>query len=138
MNYTVGPIISARAGIGWTTGGHTGGDVVLYTYAPNGDRPTGVIDNTDVAKYMARVLGLDLNKVSQQLFVPAKQAFEAKGATFKADASQITVTKGSQKLELPAYKNQVILNGKRIDLNGVVVYNGSEYFVPQQAIDLLK
>lgn len=78
LNYTVGPMISKRSGIGWTTGGHTGGDVVLYTYAPNNDRPFGVIDNTDVAKYMARVLNLDLASVNKQLFVPAKQALPLK------------------------------------------------------------
>ncbi|AUS27144.1 alkaline phosphatase [Paenibacillus polymyxa] len=138
MNYAVGPIISKRANIGWTTGGHTGGDVVLYTYAPNGDRPSGVIDNTDVNKYMTRVLGLDLDTVSKQLFVPAKAAFEAKGAKFTADTKVITVTKGSNKLELPVYKNIATLNGKNSMLNGVVVFNGVDYFVPQQAIDLIQ
>ncbi|MEK5142965.1 MULTISPECIES: alkaline phosphatase [Paenibacillus] len=138
MNYAVGPIISKRANIGWTTGGHTGGDVVLYTYAPNGDRPTGVIDNTDVNKYMTRVLGLDLDTVSKQLFIPAKAAFEAKGAKFSADTKVITVTKGSNKLELPVYKNVATLNGKNTTLNGVVVFNGVDYFVPQQAIDLIQ
>ncbi|MGQ3481725.1 alkaline phosphatase [Paenibacillus sp. TY11] len=138
MNYAVGPIISKRANIGWTTGGHTGGDVVLYTYAPNGDRPSGVIDNTDVNKYMTRVLGLDLDSVSKQLFVPAKAAFEAKGAKFTADTKVITVTKGSNKLELPVYKNIATLNGKNSALNGVVVFNGVDYFVPQQAIDLIQ
>ncbi|MEC0237500.1 alkaline phosphatase [Paenibacillus kribbensis] len=138
MNYAVGPMISKRANIGWTTGGHTGGDVVLYTYAPNGDRPSGVIDNTDVNKYMTRVLGLDLDTVSKQLFVPAKTAFEAKGAKFTADTKVITVTKGSNKLELPVYKNIATLNGKNSTLNGVVVFNGVDYFVPQQAIDLIQ
>ncbi|WP_225999135.1 alkaline phosphatase [Paenibacillus sp. BJ-4] len=138
MNYAVGPIISKRANIGWTTGGHTGGDVVLYTYAPNGDRPSGVIDNTDVNKYMTRVLGLNLDTVSKQLFVPAKTAFEAKGAKFTADTKVITVTKGSNKLELPVYKNIATLNGKNSMLNGVVVFNGVDYFVPQQAIDLIQ
>ncbi|MDY8093388.1 alkaline phosphatase [Paenibacillus polymyxa] len=138
MNYAVGPIISKRANIGWTTGGHTGGDVVLYTYAPNGGRPSGVIDNTDVNKYMTRVLGLDLDTVSKQLFVPAKAAFEAKGAKFTADTKVITVTKGSNKLELPVYKNIAMLNGKNTTLNGVVVFNGVDYFVPQQAIDLIQ
>ncbi|MDP1508645.1 alkaline phosphatase [Paenibacillus sp. CMAA1739] len=138
MNYAVGPIISKRANIGWTTGGHTGGDVVLYTYAPNGDRPSGVIDNTDVNKYMTRVLGLDLDTVSKQLFVPAKAAFEAKGAKFAADTKVITVTKGSNKLELPVYKSIATLNGKHYTLNGVIVFNGVDYFVPQQAIDLIQ
>lgn len=143
LNYTVGPMISKRSGIGWTTGGHTGGDVVLYTYAPNNDRPFGVIDNTDVAKYMARVLDLDLDSVSKQLFVPAKQAFIAKGATYKLDLTdaknpKILVTKGNTKLELQIYKNIAVVNGKKTALDGVIVYNGVEAFVPQDAIDLIQ
>lgn len=142
MNYAVGPIISKRAGIGWTTGGHTGGDVVLYTYAPNGDRPTGVIDNTDVAKYTARVLGLDLNAATNRLFVPAEQAFKAKGASYTLDVKnakdpKIVVTKGNTKLVLNIYKNTAVLNGAKKTLDGVVVYNGERAFVPQSAVDLL-
>ncbi|GAS83318.1 alkaline phosphatase [Paenibacillus amylolyticus] len=143
LNYAIGPMISKRAGIGWTTGGHTGGDVVLYTYAPNNDRPFGVIDNTDVAKYMARVLDLDLDSVSKQLFVPAKQAFTAKGATYKLDLTdaknpKILVTKGNTKLELQIYKNIALVNGKKTALEGVIVYNGVEAFVPQTAVDLIQ
>jgi alkaline phosphatase len=71
MNYAVGQIISIRAKIGWTTGGHTGGEVVLYTYSPTQDRLTGVVDNTDLAKYMARVLGVDLAQTNgEKTFVP--------------------------------------------------------------------
>lgn len=143
LNYTVGPMISKRSGIGWTTGGHTGGDVVLYTYAPNNDRPFGVIDNTDVAKYMARVLDLDLDSVSQQLFVRAKQAFTAKGATYTLDLTDATnpkilVTKGNTKLELQIYKNIALVNGTKTALSGVIVYNGVEAFVPQDAVDLIQ
>ena len=140
MNYTVGPIISKRSGIGWTTGGHTGGDVVLYTYAPNGDRPTGVIDNTDVAKYMARVLGLDLGAVTERLFVKAKPAFAAKGAAYTLDVknAKVVVTKGANKLELPFHQSFALLNGKKTQLEGVIVYNGVEAFVPQQAVDLIQ
>lgn len=143
LNYTVGPMISKRSGIGWTTGGHTGGDVVLYTYAPNNDRPFGVIDNTDVAKYMARVLNLDLASVNKQLFVPAKQAYAAKGATYKLDLTdaknpKILVTKGTTTLELQIYKNIAVLNGKKTSLNGVIVYNGVDAFVPQDAVDLIQ
>ncbi|WP_252361811.1 hypothetical protein [Paenibacillus terrae] len=36
------------------------------------------------------------------------------------------------------YKNIVILNGKNSAMNGVVVYNGVDYFVPQQAVDLIQ
>lgn len=137
MNYTVGPIISKRAHIGWTTGGHTGGDVVLYSYAPNGDRPTGVIENTDIAHYMARVLGVDLTATTNRLFVEAGAAFAQKGAQTKLEADRLVVTKGGTVLELPFHKNIAQLNGKPVILEGVVVYNGSKVYVSRQALDLI-
>ncbi|MEQ4485083.1 alkaline phosphatase [Cohnella silvisoli] len=143
LNYVVGPLISKRAKIGWTTGGHTGGEVVLYTYSPTQDRLMGVVENTDLAKYMARVLGVDLAQTTKKLFVSAKEAYTAKGASFELDQTDVNnpvvvVKKGSNTLKLPVYKNIAVLNGKTIKLKNVVVYNGERTFVPQEAIDLIK
>lgn len=142
MNYTVGPMISKRAGIGWTSGGHTGEDVVLYSWSPDGDTLTGVNENTDIARYMARKLGVDLDATSKQLFVLARDAFQQKNAEVEWDAKDannpiIVVTKGDDKLELPVFKSIAILNGKEIQLDGVVVFNGTKTYVPQSAVDLL-
>jgi alkaline phosphatase len=143
MNGVVGPMISKRAKIGWTTTGHTGGEVVLYTYSPNNDRLTGVVENTDIAKYMARVLNVDLDQATKNLFVSARDAFTAKGASIEWDATDVqnpivVVKKGTDTLRLPVYKNIAELNGKTIALKGVVVFNGEKTFVPKEAIDLIK
>ncbi|MFC6333826.1 alkaline phosphatase [Paenibacillus septentrionalis] len=142
MNYTVGPMISKRSGIGWTTGGHTGEDVVLYSWSPDGDNLTGVVENTDVAFYMARKLGVDLNEASKKLFVSAREAFEQKGAEVSWNNKDlynpiVVITKGNDTLELPIYKSIAILNGKEHQLDGVVVFNGEKTYVPQSAVDLL-
>lgn len=141
LNYTVGPMISDRARIGWTTGGHTGEDVVLYSYSPNGDRPMGVIENTDIAKYMARMLNVSLEEATKQLFVPARGAFEAKGAAVVWEDNQgnpyITVTKGNSVLKLHVFKNIAELNGQAVTLKGNVLFNGISAFVPQDAVDLI-
>lgn len=142
MNYTVGPMISKRAKIGWTTGGHTGGDVTLYSYTPGDGRLTGVLDNTQIAKYMAQVLSLDLEATTERLFVPAREAYTAKGAEVDWDITDpknpvVVVTKGSDTLRLPIHTNLAELNGTSIALEGVVVFNGEKTFVPRQAIDLL-
>lgn len=142
LNYVIGPMISNRARIGWTSGGHTGGDVTLYTYLPGDERWTGVRENTEIARYMAHALSLDLDAVTKRLFVPAREGFAAKGAEIKWDNSDpknpvIVVTKGDTKLRLPVYTSIAELNGKQLELEGVIVYNGEKSFVPQQAIDLI-
>ena len=63
--------LSARAGIKWSTGGHTGVDTTLYAYAA-GDMGEqlkldlgGAHDNTDIAKYLEEAMGLDLEEVTE-------------------------------------------------------------------------
>ncbi len=143
LSSVVGPMISKRACIGWTTTGHTGEDVPLYIYSPNSDKLSGVVENTDVAKYIARVLGLDLDEATAELFVKARAAFEAKGAIVEWDNSDIKnpvviVTKGEDILKLPVYKNIAELNGVVIRMNGLTIFNGICTYVPQEAVDLIK
>lgn len=143
LNYVVGLMLSRRAHIGWTTNGHTGEDVVLYIYSPISDRPTGVIENTDIARYMERLLGVNLEETTKKLFVPARKAFEAMGAKVEWDDRVpnnpvVVVTRGNDKLKLPVNKNLAEINGKLVKMNGLTVYNGVTTFVPQEALDLMK
>lgn len=144
LNYTVGPMISKRANIGWTTTGHTGEDVPLYIYAPNGcEKLTGVVENTAIADYMARLFGVNLQETTNELFVPVRAAAEEKGAEViwnNADPMNpvIEIVKGSDKIELPVNKNVAYVHGSKVKLSGVVVFNGISSYVPQDAIDLIK
>ncbi len=52
-------LLSMRAKLGFTTHGHTGEDVFLYAYGPG--KPSGLIENTEVAHVIARSLGVGLN-----------------------------------------------------------------------------
>lgn len=143
MNYTVGPMISKRANIGWTTGGHTGEDVTLYSYLPGDLRITGTIDNTDVGKICSGVWGIDLNAVTKELYNNAKVAFETKGATVKIDNSdpanpRMVVTKGNVTLVIPENKNYVLLNGKTVKSNGVNVNIKDVFYVSNGVTELIK
>lgn len=60
-------IESRRARIGWSTGGHTGVDVGLYAWGPGRERFIGLHENTDVARLIAELLGLDLDAETTRL-----------------------------------------------------------------------
>ena len=140
MNYVVGPMIAQRAKIGFTTNGHTGEDVVLYSYDPRGRLIGGLIDNTQVAEFMANTMRVNLNNVTRYLFQDAVAAFTAKGATVIDDHSDIEnpvliVTKGKQTLRIPRNKSIAWLDGHQVFSDGVTVYNGSRWFVSQTLID---
>ena len=64
-------IESRRAGVGWSTGGHTGVDVGLYAWGPGRERFIGLHENTEIAHLIAEELGLDLEAATARLREPA-------------------------------------------------------------------
>jgi alkaline phosphatase len=143
----IGPILAARAGLAFGTDSHTGEDVPLFGYHPEGFRPTdmvgsGVIQNVDVNRYILKVLGLDLEMARKALHQPAS-LFEARGGKVVLDRADpanpvVRVTRGRDVLELPVNKNQAVLNGRLLRLNGLVTVIGDRIWVPRQAIELLR
>lgn len=164
LNAVVGPMMATRAKIGFTTGGHTGEDVVLSVYDPSGNRPTGVIDNTDIAKYIERSLGVDLAATTDRLFVEAESAFAAKKAEVSVDATtdpanvRLVVKKGTVELAIVQNRDYAIVKGLpkttkgvyvlgkdaagkevlALKADGVAVNNGKNWFVSRNLIDAIK
>jgi alkaline phosphatase len=60
-------IESRRALVGWSTGWHTAVDVGLWAWGPGSGRFRGLIENTDVARHVADLLGLDLAAATARL-----------------------------------------------------------------------
>lgn len=144
MNYTVGPMIAKRANLGFTTTGHTGEDVTLYVHAPKGlDLLTGTVENSDIATYMEKAMGLNLSSTTGKLFVKARTAFESKGATVEYDTTTdsknpvLIVKKGDKVIKLPINKNVAYINDVPTVLDGVTLFNGINIYVPQSAVDLV-
>ncbi len=143
----IGRVLAARAGLSFSTDGHTGEDVALFAYHPSGFKPTdmvgsGVVQNVDINRYMLKVLGLDLSPLRGILHLPAA-LFEARGGKVALDLADtanpvVRVTRGVDVLELPINKNQAVLNGRLIRLNGLVTLIGGGIWVPRQAIELLR
>ncbi|KAK9367211.1 alkaline-phosphatase-like protein [Lipomyces kononenkoae] len=63
----LGELLSARAGINWSTLGHTAVDVTLFGHGVNTDRFVGNYDNTEVCHFMTDQLGFDLGKATKLL-----------------------------------------------------------------------
>ncbi|MBM7694067.1 alkaline phosphatase [Peribacillus deserti] len=130
-------MLSKRANLGFTTGGHTGEDMTLYTYGPT--RPTGVIENTDLALAMSRFMGFDLGKLSSNLFTGATDLFKKAGYTTEINKTDefnpiFIAKKGKVEIKIPANKNEMWMNGKKTNLSGVAVFNGKDFYVPADAI----
>jgi len=140
----VGSMMSKRAMIDWTTGGHTGEEVALAVYHPEGLRPTGVIENIDIARYVAGLMQINLEAITREYFIEAEAAFEARGAQVELDTVTdpdnpvLKVKKGNRNLIIPANKDFVEMKGTRIQTKLINVYNRKNFYVSRQVLALLE
>ncbi|MGL5721975.1 MAG: alkaline phosphatase [Brevinema sp.] len=135
LHYGIGPILAREAKIGFTTRGHTGEDIPLYSYLPGDKRITGVLDNVDIPRYAAAAMGLDLDQVTQRLFVSVDD-LQARGVIVSIENNQLTLKK-NKTLVFEKNKNVAFRDGTPIELEGVVVDNGITWYVPAQVEKLL-
>ena len=143
MNYVTGPIITRRSAIGWTTNGHTGEDLFLYAFGPN--KPSGLIDNTEIALHVARSLELDLKGIDAKLLVEAGKLFTEIGANVRIDKSDETklilvVEKNALRAEFPVSTNMMKVGRQTFELKGLTVYSPKtgKVFMPTHALEILK
>lgn len=139
-------LLSARADIGFTTGGHTGDDVFLYSFGPK--LITGLVDNTDLAKEMASFMGFDLDKLTSELYINAEEVLQAEGYTTSIDFSDknnpvLIVKKDNSTFQLPKNKDYIIKsspNGAKsvIQTNTIHVYNDTHFYISKETISKLK
>ena len=139
----LGHILSARAGIGWTTFDHTGNDVPMFSYGC--DRVPQTIDNTDIARLCARTMGFNLDALNERLFADATTLF--KGADIVIDTAgvgasngQLIVETADKKALFPFFKNIMIVDTDTLPLEGLVVYSLylHKVFLPKQAKQLFE
>jgi alkaline phosphatase len=141
-HYALGKFICQKyTDIGWTTHGHTGGDIPLFSYGPQ--RPVGLLDAPDIGQVCAQALGLDLAKLTSRLFVEARQHFSAEALQLdRTDPKNplIRITCQGRKAILPINKNILNLNGSEILLEGIVVHipDTDKIYLPLQAVQLIQ
>ncbi|MBM7690728.1 alkaline phosphatase [Peribacillus deserti] len=128
-------LLGKRAKLGFTTYGHTGEDVFLYAFGPG--RPTGLINNIDIAPLVAGFWGIDLAALSKEKFVVAADFYRNKGYSVRIDdtdsANPILVAeRPGVKLTYPAHKNFHYNNGKAVKQTGITVYGGGKFYIPRE------
>ena len=143
----LGTLMAKASRIGFTTTGHTGEDVPLYVYNPKTSAAFGLIQNTDIARYLEKLTGTDLAAVTKGQFQEASAAFVKKGASVSTDLSNpanpvLVVKKGEVHLTFPQNKSVALVGAKEVQLRGVTVFTGAggseRWFVGQDALDLIK
>lgn len=145
MRAMIVDIMKSRAPMwGFTTGGHTGEEVFLACYHPQGDIPVGMNTNVDIWKYMYSVSGLQtpMDELTNTLFAKHTDVFS--GLTCSIDKTDnefpvLVVKKGKNTLEIPAFKSIGYLNKKQFDLGSVIVYMDKNeiFYLPENLAEKL-
>ena len=148
-NGQVNEVMKIRAKLGYSTGGHTGGDVYLGVYVPAGvTKLRGTVDNTELPKYIASNLNLDLDLATEILYDDMKSKLESENSTFtiNTDDSEnpyFLIKKANKTLKLIANSNivEVYVDEKKIEdkeLSSVSILVGDvAYGNANEVIDIL-
>jgi len=138
-------IISSRTVIGFTTGGHTGEDVFLASYHPEGRIAHGLLDGTEINKYLLDELGLTgaLDLLTDRIYSPHTDVFEGMNYEIVENEDSKTITlkveNGANSLSIDGNTNIVVINGKREELTSVAVYmsKNETFYLPKNLRDRL-
>lgn len=140
---TMVAIMNKHTYFGFSTNGHTGEEVFLAVYHPQGDIPIGMNMNYEINHYLFDVSGLKtrLPDLTKQIFAKHNKVFA--GLKYSIDKSKseemptLIVKKGKKTMEIPAFKSVVTLNGKPFDLGSVTVYidRNDTFYLPANLID---
>lgn len=143
LAHNIGDILNTHTCFGFTTGGHTGEEVLLAAYHPQGDVPRGNIRNTDLNRYLQQVTALDcsLEELSDRIFVKHDKVFEGMSYSINRDNPDypvLMVKKGKTRIEIPAFSSVAKKNGKPFDIGSVVVYidKNDTFYLPASLREL--
>lgn len=138
-------IMNKRTYFGFTTGGHTGEEVLLAAYHPQGDVPMGMNTNIEINHYLSDALGLNtrLPEITEEVFAKHTEVFS--GMNFIIDKKNpdfpvLIVKKGKKTLTVPSFKSVAYLNKEKFDLGSVTVYidKNDTFYLPKSLADKLK
>ena len=145
MTNNIVTLMNSRMCFGFTTGGHTGEEVLLAAYHPDGDVPMGHLKNTEINDYLFKVSGLKtpLPEMTQRIFAKHHEVFAGLKYTIEnkdADIPVLVVKNKKNTLRVPAFSSVATLNGKSFDLGSVTVYidKNDTFYLPQDLADKLK
>lgn len=137
MGSSIIKIMDQHTYFGFTTGGHTGEEVFLAAYHPNGDLPIGMNTNIEINQYLADALGIKstLAEMTDEIFAKHTDVFN--GMEYSIDKSSdfpvLKVKKGNMTLTIPAFKSVAYLNDQPIALRSVTVYidKNDTFYIPR-------
>lgn len=146
-------LLTSRTCFGFTTGGHTGEEVFLAAYHPEGTLPLGMHTNIEINHYLCSLFGLQgkLEELNAQNFARHTDVFKdytcemVPAVDEKGSPTLIVKNKKNKKKQLTITPfSNIVKAGKKgqeeIRLNSVIVYvdKNNTFYLPTSLADYLK
>lgn len=140
--------------VGWKTSNHTNQNVPVWTYVPQGvsvipglntvlgdteetrgdfvnRKGTYVIDNIDIAPYIASFMGVDLAELTKDLFVDVTRV-----GTYDTATETFTFNNGGGTKYVKNNQSHYFKNGQKIEMEiGTMVYINNRVYLPECVIE---
>jgi alkaline phosphatase len=126
-------LMAKRAHLGFTTHGHTGEDVFLYSYGP--DKPVGLIENTDIPRVISTYMGFSLETGPlSSWYVDGAKYYRDRGYKVSVDGRTsknpvLVAERDGEVLRFPENKDFYWRNDEKVGLKSVNVYDGETFYV---------
>ncbi len=144
-------IITSRTCFGFTSDGHTGEEVFLAAYHPQGTLPLGMNTNIELNEYLCNLFGLthaNLEGLTSKNFVRHTEVFkdyacEIVPAADKKGSPTLVVKNKKKQLTITPFSN-IVKSGKKgqdeIRLNSVIVYvdKNNTFYLPESLAEFLE
>lgn len=151
LNSFISKLLTSKTCFGFTTGGHTGEEVFLAAYHPQGTIPLGMHTNIELNDYLCRLFGLDRDKLDEL----TSAHFARHQDVFKGYTTEIIPAKDEKGFPTLVVKNKkkqlnikpftnIVTEGKKADkeirLNSVIVYvdENNTFYLPESLAEELK
>ncbi|RHJ90614.1 alkaline phosphatase [Parabacteroides bouchesdurhonensis] len=147
-------LLTSRTCFGFTTSGHTGEEVFLAAYHPQGTLPLGMHTNIEINDYLCALFGMThntLEDLTNKNFAPHTDVFKEytcqiiPAADEKGSPTLVVKNKKDKKKQLTITPfSNIVKTGKKgeneIRLNSVIVYvdKNNTFYLPAGLTDYLK
>ncbi len=147
-------VVSKRLLVGWSGHGHSAVDVGVWAYGPIASKVTGQVDNTDIAKASASIIGVDLEAAtkemqskylypkfkitrSNEVLFPAKALAAKLGVTVAYNEAErsVILSSGANKLSVHVDTKAVAWNGAASSLTADI--DNDKLYLPLSAFNQL-
>lgn len=142
LDRAISEVVTSKTYFHFSTHGHTGDDVFLACYHPQGNIIKGLNTAPQITAYIAEQAGFagKLPELTSTLFAKHQDVFAGLECTITDEkAGTMTVKSAGHTMEIQGECSYVMLDGQRHPINSVIVYvdRNQTFYLPQELRKLM-